>query len=109
EEHGVRAERSIRSAGLEEMDGRSSHPERLDFASPLLAQLVALFLVRPDGPVHESLPRDSGDAPDMTEAAGAPARASAKAAYELAPRRAKMTWAMVGLERSSSRTAATVI
>ena len=46
EEHRVRAERPVRPAGLEEMDGRPGQAAQLDLAGDLLDELVALLLGR---------------------------------------------------------------
>ena len=46
EEHRVGAERAVRPAGLEEMDGRAGQAAELDLARDLLDEFVALLLGR---------------------------------------------------------------
>src|SRR4029079_10979607 len=85
---------------LEEVDRRTGQAAELDLAGDLLDELVALLLGRLVRRAHAAPPPMGwGDS----------WRASAKAWYAAAPRRAKTTWPMPGLASSSSRTVRTVM
>ena len=52
EQHRVCAEGPVRTARLEEMHGRSGHPEQLDLPGHLLDELVPLLLAGSERGVH---------------------------------------------------------
>ena len=60
EEHRVRAERPIRAARLEEVDGRRRQAAELDLAGDLLDELVALLLGRLERQAHRPPAGGSG-------------------------------------------------
>src|SRR2546422_9747920 len=90
EQHRVGAERAIRPARLEEVDGRTRQAAQLDLAGDLLDELVALLLGRL---VREAHAIPCGVAPSASDAVAA--MAASNASYTAAPRIAKMTCWMV--------------
>src|SRR5690349_14554992 len=131
EQHRRSAERPVRPARLQEMDGGTREPPQADLPGHGLHEGFPTLVERFERQAHEpgssSRCASSGSGatpsgwPGPTdwhgsawrigrEGAGSPSdRACAKASYAAAPRRAKMTCSIEGDPGSSSRTAVTAI